>query len=120
MASMQKLVTLMLLHNYVVTTAMVTRRPIIKRRKNNALNFSMMRSLPPHVIMYAFIMIKNLETQVSCIPARLEEMHACQQMARSLSLSLDLTGRAVENGPWIAGMSNDMDVMKSFRTIQLC
>jgi hypothetical protein len=37
MASMQKLMTLMLLHNYVVATAMATRRPMIKGRNNAAL-----------------------------------------------------------------------------------
>ena len=49
MASMQKSITLMLLHDFVGTTAILTRRWIIKGRKNTALNFSAMRSLPPHL-----------------------------------------------------------------------
>jgi hypothetical protein len=64
--------------------------------------------IPPHVMLYAYI--KNLDVQVQNIPKKMEELLDKRQMAGPLSL--DQIARAVENGPRIAGIANDLAVLR--------
>lgn len=89
---------------------MVTRRPIIKGRKNTASIFSIVRSFSPsQVIIYAFI--KGMRSKFQLFSPDLIRYKLINKWL-GLSLSLDSTGQAVENGPWIVAMANNIAVMK--------
>ena len=70
--------------------------------------FAPASGLPPHVMIYAYI--KSLDMKIQNIPQKIEELLDRRNMMGALSL--DQIARAVENGPRISAMINDIATMK--------
>lgn len=74
--------------------------------------FSPATGIPPHVMIYAYI--KSLDVKVENMPQKIEEILDRRQMAGPLSL--DQIATAVENGPRITAIANDIAALR--RVIQ--
>eukprot|EP00956_Cyclotella_meneghiniana_P022434 scaffold42466_cov42-Cyclotella_meneghiniana.AAC.1 len=78
--------------------------------------FSPASGIPPYVMIYAYI--KSLDVTVDNMPQKFEAMLDRRQMAGPLSL--DQIAQAVENGPRITAIANDIAAEKSDSRKRCC